>query len=74
MECKKCGNELYRISGLCTDREGIREDAYCPICHIRYGVRSHGLEKFESNESKITNTRCKYQFICSYYQKDDKDY
>ena len=41
--CKKCHEDLYVIEGLYTDREGIRQDYYCPNCHIRYGSRSHGL-------------------------------
>lgn len=41
--CKKCDEEMYRISGVCTDRDGIREDMYCIACDTRYGVRSHGL-------------------------------
>ncbi len=43
LNCGKCGNELYRISGLCTNQDGCRQDAYCPECHIRYGVRANGL-------------------------------
>lgn len=43
MNCLNCGGDVYRISGLHTDYDGIREDAYCPDCHIRFGVRSHGL-------------------------------
>ena len=44
MICSKCDGDVYRIRGLCTDRDGIREDAYCPDCNIRWGVRAHGLE------------------------------
>tara|TARA_Y100000310_G_C20650994_1_gene799420 strand:- start:252 stop:554 length:303 start_codon:yes stop_codon:yes gene_type:complete len=41
--CPKCGEELYKITGLCTDRDGIREDSYCGDCNTRYGNRSHGM-------------------------------
>jgi hypothetical protein len=65
MDCTKCGGELFRISGLCTDRDNMREDAYCAECNTRYGVRSHGLELIseavdmsavakENSELKIT--------------------
>ena len=40
-DCPKCGEELYVIKGLCTDRDGIREDRFCAECNTRYGMRSH---------------------------------
>jgi hypothetical protein len=43
MDCPKCSVELFRIRGLCTDRDNTREDAFCAECNTRYGVRSHGL-------------------------------
>ena len=43
MDCPKCSEPLYHITGLCTDRDGIREDRYCPECNTRWGCRSHGF-------------------------------
>jgi hypothetical protein len=42
-DCPKCGEELFLIKGLCTDRDSIREDRFCAECNTRYGMRSHGL-------------------------------
>lgn len=53
MKCKKCKGDLFRIEGLYTDRDGIRRDAYCPECHIRYGVRAHGLEIIRQHEYNL---------------------
>lgn len=49
--CPECDNDLYPIKNLCTDRDRMREDQFCPECEIRYGLRSHGLELI----SKIKN-------------------
>ena len=45
-DCPKCGLELYVIKGLCTNRDGIREDRFCAECNTRYGMRNYGLESF----------------------------
>jgi hypothetical protein len=42
-DCPKCGLELFLIKGLCTDRDGIREDRFCAECNTRYGMRNCGL-------------------------------
>ena len=68
LECEKCDADLHRIKGLFTDRDGWREDAFCPECNTRYGVRAHGLELIseavdmsalatENRELKITIRR-----------------
>ena len=67
MECPRCGEELYRISGLCTDRDGIREDAYCTECHIRYGVRSHGLTVLDK---KLVSNECTHKLRCCFYETE----
>ena len=56
MECKDCGDKLYRINGLCTDPQGIREDAYCADCNIRYMVTKSSLVKISQgvNEADVT--------------------
>jgi len=69
-ECKKCGGKLYTIKGLCTDRDGIREDKYCPECHTRYGSRAHGLVV---NDIKANLGECKHKTNgCIFYQNLDK--
>ena len=66
--CKECGNELYIIKGLYTDRDGIRSDRYCPECHIRYGCRAHGLVVL--NKKNIIG-ECKYKKNgCIFYEKE----
>lgn len=42
-DCTKCGEETFSIKGLCTDRDGIREDRYCPSCNTRFGMRCSGM-------------------------------
>jgi hypothetical protein len=43
MNCNKCDEKLYKIEGVCTDCDKIRNDLYCIECNTRWGVRSHGL-------------------------------
>ena len=43
MKCKKCHSSLFRIKGLYSDPKGLREDAYCPACNIRYVVTEAGV-------------------------------
>jgi len=62
--CKKCGEELYRIECLYSDREGIRNDYYCPTCHIRYGSRSHGLEVLAT---PFVKGDCEYKHECIFF-------
>ncbi len=65
-ECKKCGEILYIIKGLRTDRDGMREDRYCPGCHTRYGSRAHGLVV---NDEKPVPGECKYKTRgCIFYE------
>lgn len=42
MICKNCNGQLYRIRGLCLDRDGIREAAYCDTCNIIFSVHASG--------------------------------
>jgi len=67
MDCPNCGGELYSISGLCTDRDGIREDRYCPHCHRRYGTRSHGYILLSKPE---TPGDCKHKSPCMFYEAE----
>jgi hypothetical protein len=36
MLCPKCGEPLYRVSGLSTESEGFREDCWCEECHTMF--------------------------------------
>jgi len=67
MECPNCTHELFRLEGLCTDRDDMREDAYCAYCHIRYGVRAHGLVVLVKRNRK---GECKYKDGCIHYTKE----
>jgi transcriptional regulator NrdR family protein len=63
MDCPECGEELFRISRLCHDREGIRDNEWCEECKIMFACYAHGLVKrlvlkdiFESNaRDRIVN-------------------
>jgi len=45
--CPECGttDDFYKVEGLCTDRDGIREDYWCEECKIHFGMRAHGFTK-----------------------------
>ncbi len=57
LKCPKCESPVYAIQGLCTDRDGTRNDQFCPTCEARYGLRSHGLVFISNglNDCEILN-------------------
>lgn len=52
----ECGSEMYRIHGLCSDPQGIREDAFCDECNARYMVTKSSLVRISIgvNEAEVT--------------------
>lgn len=40
--CPKCGEQLYRISGLYYDRDGIRDARFCSECLSVFATYVHG--------------------------------
>ena len=34
--CPNCGCDLYAVTGLCNDRDGIRSDRWCEECKIMF--------------------------------------
>ena len=43
MLCPECYEPLYTIQGLCFDRDGIRNAAWCERCKVVWATLSHGL-------------------------------
>ncbi len=69
MECDKCGEELFRIKGLCLDRDEMREAAYCFDCHILYKVTAHGLCLVRK---PILEGNCAHQKECCFHEREEK--
>lgn len=41
--CPKCGERLYRVEGLCHDRDQMRENRWCEECKTMFSCHAHGF-------------------------------
>lgn len=68
MECKKCQGDLYCIEGLSSEPEGIRNDVYCPDCHIHYMSTKAMLEVVHDPVAKQTSGFAMGERECQIWQ------
>lgn len=45
LRCPQCTSELSLLSNSSSEPEGLRRDAYCTNCEIRFAVHKHGVVK-----------------------------